>query len=239
MSPGELFNEEHGLEGPVKYARLPIDSARLAVFAVPHISTYYKQRERTSPHLAALLNGITECARGNWLVAFPSFAYMNQVVDLMPEGETVLTQRAGMTLDERDEFLKRMTLDAKQLAFVVMGGVFTESIDIEQTSLEGVVIVSPALPPKSHELERISALSENGYEIAYRRPAMTRVIQAAGRVMRGEHDRGIVVLIDPRFTDPDFTHYFPSHWEPEVIGPNELPQRIRAFQRIGSSGAET
>lgn len=235
LSPGQLFNEEHGLDGPVKYARLPVDSNRLGVFVVPHISTYYKQRERTSPKLAALLNGIAQTAIGNWLVAFPSFAYMNQVVDQMPASGSILVQKSGMNLDERDEFVKSLTLDAKQLAFVVMGGVFTESIDIEQTALEGVVIVSPALPPRSHELERIRTLSESGYEIAYRRPAMTRVIQAAGRVMRGEFDRGMVVLIDPRFTEPEFTLYFPSHWEPEVVAPDELMPRIQVFQSLGNS----
>ena len=90
-----------------------------------------------------------------------------------------------MNLEERDDFLNRLTLDDKQLGFVVMGGVFTESIDIEQASLEGVIVVSPGIPPRSIERDRISDLSEHGYEIAYRRPAMTRVVQAAGRVVRG------------------------------------------------------
>lgn len=230
LSPGELFNEEHGLDGPVKYARLETDSRRLGVFVIPQIATFFNHRERTAPQLAALLRDISENATGSWLVAFPSFAYMKLVAAQFRDNETLLIQTSGMNLNERDEFVEQLTHGSKQLGFVVMGGVFTESIDIEQTALEGVVIVSPALPPKSHELEHIKALSANGYEIAYRRPAMTRVVQAAGRVMRGENDRGMVVLIDPRFTEPDFNRYFPSHWQPEVIAPTQLAERIREFQ---------
>ena len=136
-----------------------------------------------------------------------------------------------MNLEERDEFLNRLSLDDSQLGFVVMGGVFTESIDIEQASLEGVVVVSPGIPPRSVERDRIASLSDQGYEIAYRRPAMTRVVQAAGRVVRGEKDRGIVVLIDPRFTRSDFARYFPSHWQPETIRAAEIAAHVRTFQQ--------
>ena len=231
MSPGELFNEEHGLDGPIKNATLKPDVNRLSVYVVPDVSTYYDERTRTAPALASLIKEIGRLSDGNWLIAFPSFAYMNLVIGHLSVGETSLVQRPRMNLDEREEFLNRLALDDRQLGFVVMGGVFTESIDIEQASLEGVVVVSPGIPPRSIERDRISTLSDRGYEIAYRRPAMTRVVQAAGRVVRGEKDRGMVVLIDPRFTRSDFARYFPSHWQPEIVKADELLTHVRAFQQ--------
>ena len=231
LSPGELFNEEHGLEGPIKNASLSPDKNRLSVYVVSDLSTYYDERARTAPDLASLIENIRSVSTGNWLVAFPSFAYMDLVLDHIRVADTSLVQRSRMNLEEREDFLNRLARDDNQLGFVVMGGVFTESIDIEQASLEGVIVVSPGIPPRSIERDRISGLSDQGYEIAYRRPAMTRVVQAAGRVVRGESDRGIVVLIDPRFTRSDFARYFPSHWQPEIIKAADLVSRIRTFQQ--------
>ena len=231
MSPGELFNEEHGIQGPIKNATLSPDANRLCVFVVPDITTFYDERRRTAPALAGLIKDIKNTSKGNWLIAFPSFEYMNLVLGHLTTAETSLVQQPRMNLEERDEFLTRLTLDDDQLGFVVMGGVFTESIDIEQASLEGVVVVSPGIPPRSIERDRISTLSEHGYEIAYRRPAMTRVVQAAGRVVRGETDRGIVVLIDPRFTRSDFVRYFPLHWQPKSVRADDLITHVRAFQQ--------
>ena len=231
LSPGELFNEEHGLEGPIKNSSLSPDKSRLSVYVVSDLSTYYDERANTAPDLASLIENIRGVSTGNWLVAFPSFAYMDLVLDHITVADTSLVQRSRMNLEEREEFLNRLALDDNQLGFVVMGGVFTESIDIEQASLEGVIVVSPGIPPRSTERDRISALSDQGYEIAYRRPAMTRVVQAAGRVVRGEKDRGIVVLVDPRFTRSDFARYFPSHWQPEIIKAADLVTRIRIFQQ--------
>lgn len=230
LAPGELFNEEHGLVGPIRQATIAPNKRRLSVFTVPDISTYWSDRTATAPAIADLLERIHEAASGNWLVAFPSFTYLELVLDLVKNPDLVLAQKRQMNLEEREEFLAQLERDERSLGFVVMGGVFTESIDIEQTSLEGVVVISPGLPPKSLELDQLKERSPYGYEIAYRRPAMTRVIQAAGRVVRSEADRGAVVLVDPRFTRSDFAQYFPAHWEPQVVKSDALIPALQAFQ---------
>ncbi len=231
LSPGELFNEEHGLQGPIKRVKLSQNAHRLGVYIVPGISTYFNERERTAPDLARVIERIRDVSMGNWLVAFPSFAYMELVTNHIENVDPALVQTSGMNLAERETFVNRLLSSKNQLGFVVMGGVFTESIDIEQTTLEGVVIVSPGLPPRSLERECIAALSTQGYEIAYRRPAMTRVVQAAGRVVRGEKDRGVVILIDPRFTRSEFARYFPSHWQPRIVKANDVILQLRRFQQ--------
>ena len=232
LSPGVLYNEEHGLDGPCLTARISADPDRLGVLVVPDLSTFYKDRERTAPELAQLLEGVRGEADGNWLVAFPSFTYLNQVLEHMSESESILVQERDLTLNEREEFINYLAVGRQMLAFVVMGGVFTESVDFEHSALEGVVVVSPGIPPQSPELERIRSLSDNGYEIAYRKPAMVRVIQAAGRVLRNETDRGLVILIDSRFTRPDFSRYFPSHWIPRVIKAEDLAQEVATFVQL-------
>ena len=230
LSPGELFNEEHGLVGPIKRTSLVPNIDRLSVQVVPDISTYYDDRKVTAPNLARLIDQIRESSQGSWMIAFPSFAYMDLVRAHITDASSVLVQKSPMTLEEREGFLHRLTIAGRQLGFVVMGGVFTESIDIEQTSLEGVVVISPGIPPRSLERDRVAAASPHGYEMAYRRPAMTRVVQAAGRVVRGENDRGVVVLVDPRFTRRDFARYFPPHWQPKIVKSPQLVAELQKFR---------
>ena len=230
LSPGYLYNEEHGVEGPCLQARITPNAERLGVYLVPNLSTFYRDRQHTAAELAALLEKVRLTRDGNWLVAFPSFQYMNLVIEHMPDHDSLLVQEPSLNLDEREEFINLLAIGKQLLGFVVMGGVFTESVDFEHSSLEGVVAVSPGIPPRSLERDRIQELSENGYEIAYRKPAMVRVVQAAGRVFRNEMDRGIVVLIDARFTRREFSRYFPSHWVPQVVNSGELINVINSFE---------
>lgn len=231
LSPGELFNEEHGLDGPILQGKLQPDPRRLSVFVVPDISTYYKDRVDTAPQLAKMIEQIRELSSANWLVAFPSFEYMHLVFEHMKRTEGVLVQEPDMSLTQRDAYLAELKSNNLNIGFIVMGGVFAESIDIDPAALEGVVVVGPGIAPRSLVQDRLVELSEQGYEIAYRRPAMTRVIQAAGRVVRGESDRGIVVLVDPRFTHSEHSTYFPNHWQPQVSRAEELQRHIVEFQQ--------
>ena len=231
LSPGSLFNEEHGLDGPILRGKLPPDARRLGAFIVPDISTFYSDRPRTAPHLASLIKEIKAVTDGNWLVAFPSFAYMNLVVEQFDDLNDILIQESQMSLERRDAYLADLTTGSQTFGFIVMGGVFAESIDLDPSALEGVIVISPGIAPRSLVQDRLEMLSESGYELAYRRPAMTRVIQAAGRVVRGEKDRGVVVLIDPRFTRSEFAAYFPNHWQPQVVKASALPMGIAEFNR--------
>ena len=229
LSPGELFNEEHGLDGPILRGTIEPDSRKLGVFVVPDISTYFNEREHTAPALAQLVRQIHDDASGNWLVAFPSFAYLNMVHEVM-DRDDILVQESNMSLENRENFLANLTAESSRIGFIVMGGVFAESIDLEPEALEGVIVVSPGIPPRSLTSEKLAALSPNGYELAYRRPAMTRVVQAAGRVVRSKHDRGMVILVDPRFTRSDFKRYFPSHWQSQVVKSDAIPAELTEFR---------
>ena len=229
LSPADLINEAHGVEGAVHITQSLSDEARFGVFVVPDISTYYRDRQTTANQIVELLSNIQAQALGNWLVAFPSFEYMQLIFNLMADEEEVFMQEREMSREEREEYIEKLTRYGNKLAFCVMGGVFTESIDFDSDTLTGVVVIGPGIPPKSVAREKVKTNHNDGFELAYRQPAMTRVIQAAGRVVRGESDRGMVILIDPRFTQPKYIEYFPGHWNPSVCKSNELPRAIREF----------
>ena len=131
---------------------------------------------------------------------------------------SVLTQRRDMSSREKQEFLDkfREKNNSYLIGFCVMGGVFSEGVDLVGESLIGAVVVGIGMPSLSYEREAISAYfdekSESGKQFAYIYPGLNRVLQAAGRVIRREEDRGVIVLIDDRFADPLYKKSLPSFW---------------------------
>lgn len=230
LSPFEVFREGHGVGGATSRITMLANVDRLRVFVLPQISTFFKDREKSVHAINSVLQTAVNSSDGNWLVAFPSFEYLNLVQQVPEELESkVLKQETEMSVENRKEFIDRLNTPNSMLGFVVMGGVFAESVDYAQDALSGVIVVGPALPPPSIELEKIKQSSDLGYEIAYRQPGMTRVVQAAGRVVRGAHDRGIVILIDPRFSRCEYQSYFPQHWIPTIVDLASLQSELTAF----------
>ena len=179
-----------------------------------------------------LINGVTAERGGNYLVAFPSFEYLEAVASHLSE-RSVRCQSRAMTSDDRQAFIDWMgELDGVKLGLVVMGGLFAESVDFDGEALNGVIVVSAGLPPPSKVRDLIATRhGEDGYRVAYQQPAMTRVVQAAGRVVRGGKDSGIVVLVDPRFAKQDFQTFFPSHWAPRLTSTGHVAADVRHFWR--------
>lgn len=229
LSPFEVFQEGHGVTGATTRITMLANVDRLRVYVLPQISTFFKDRAKSAHKIDSVLQTVVNSSDGNWLVAFPSFEYLN-LIQVSDELEpAVVKQTAEMSVEDRKEFIERLNMPNSTLGFVVMGGVFTESVDYAQDALSGVIVVGPALPPPSIELEKIKQSSELGYELAYRQPGMTRVVQAAGRVVRGVHDRGVVILIDPRFSRTEYQSYFPQHWSPKVVDLANLQRELTAF----------
>lgn len=229
LSPFEVFQEGHGVAGATSRVTMHANVDRLRVFILPQISTYFKDREKSAPAINSVIQTAVHSSDGNWLVAFPSFEYLN-LVQVPEEFEsTVLRQKTEMSVEDRKEFIDRLNTPNSILGFVVMGGVFTESVDYAQDALSGVIVIGPALPPLSVELEKIKQSSNLGYELAYRQPGMTRVVQSAGRVVRGVQDRGVVILIDPRFSRGEYQSYFPQHWIPTIVDLASLQSELTAF----------
>lgn len=237
LTPAAVFQQIHGAtdSDDVLVSDGCFPPERFGVFVVTDISTYYRDRDRTRCRIANLIQGVCTQTTGNYLVALPSFEYA-QAVSSAVEGVDIRCQQPGMTLDEREGFIHWISeQQAGRVGFVVMGGVFGESVDFRDGALDGVLVIGAGLPPRSLKRDLIAddevaaGLGVDGDEIAYRQPAMTRVVQAAGRVVRSASDRGVAVLVDPRFSNAAYRAFLPSRWMTRHIRSNHLADALGDF----------
>ncbi len=217
----------------------PFPAENLAVFVADRLSTYYRHRERTKPEIARILNSLVRPHRGNYLLFFPSYQYMRMVLETFQSAGPdidVIVQAPGMGERQREEFLARFETDNPRtlVGFAVMGGIFGEGIDLVGTRLSGAAVVGVGLPAIGLERELIreyfAARIEQGFEYAYMYPGINRVLQAAGRVIRTETDRGVVLLIDQRYGSGHYHALLPGHWQPvRIRGPAEFALDLSSF----------
>ena len=229
-----------GAEAPA--VGVPGTADGLGLFTVADISTYYRDRVRSLPALAQLIRHVAQAHSGGYLVAFPSFDYAEQARAAFAvhvgSDVTVRCQQRSMDLDERAAFIDWVgTGEGTRVGFVVMGGLFAESVDYPPDALSGVIVVGPGLAPNSLRRDLVARAAQaqglDGHAVGYRQEAMTRVVQAAGRVVRGPRDRGLVLLVDPRFTQAGFAEFFPGHWQPKRIRARDAGAHACAFWGSG------
>jgi len=200
----------------------PFDRDKLKVLVAKDISTKFRRRENSYPKIVEYIYSVISAKNGNYMVFFPSYKYMdevcNQFVQKYP-GIKVKTQMSFMTEDEREAFLQNFSSLSGEdtLGFGVLGGIFSEGIDLKGDALIGAIIVGVGHPMICFEREIIKEYfdekSNNGYEYSYMYPGMNKVLQAAGRVIRTEEDRGTVLLIDDRFLTQRYKRLFPKEWD--------------------------
>jgi len=204
----------------------PFDPGRLATVVHSGISTKYIHRESSYAPIVKAIHTAISHKKGNYLVFFPSFEYLNKVCDLFcethPTVET-LVQNDKMTEDSRADFLVRFDTDNPDtlVGFAVLGGIFSEGIDLKGDRLVGSIIISVGLPKINLRQNQIrdyfNEKNGRGYDYAYVFPGMNKVLQAAGRVIRTEEDSGIVLLIDSRFAAQQYRELMPGHWTDVLI----------------------
>ena len=238
LSPLGLYNQLHGLdESPCERAASPFDKCQSAVLIVRDINTYFRQREASMSQLVEAVQAVLSAHPGHYLAAFPSYAYLNRFADAargrFPEW-SLLRQAPDMTDVDRNAFLTALRdSGGPVLALVVLGGVFAESVDLAGVPLAGVIAVGVGLPPPSlartRQRQYFDRKSANGQQVAFLQPAMTRIVQAAGRLLRSPGQRGVICLIDPRFEYPEFAQFFPSHWRPRTVPAADLGKAVANF----------
>ncbi|MCG6907296.1 MAG: PD-(D/E)XK nuclease family protein [Desulfobacteraceae bacterium] len=240
LTPAGYFEKIFGCRRDARRLRLPSPFApqHLGVFATA-AATYYRQRSRTAPAVAHGIETLVTQRKGNYLVFFPSYDYLELVRGVLNPslpGVEVISQRPAMSEAERETFLERFDLDnpATLVGLAVLGGVFGEGVDLVGERLCGVAVVGVGLPGVSLERELIRTYFESrgelGFENAYLYPGINRVLQAAGRVIRSEDDRGVVVLMDQRFTTARYATLLPAVWRPLAVpGAGQLAWGLRSF----------
>ncbi|MUT66574.1 helicase C-terminal domain-containing protein [Paenibacillus sp. NEAU-GSW1] len=236
LSPGAYYMDMLGaLEEDYTVAvPSPFSREQLDVQVVP-LSTRYRDRERSKAPIARLLARLAAERAGNYLVFFPSYAYMNECYEaLMAElnggGDLQLVdvqlQLPEMPEEERERYLAAFQAgrDRSLIGFAVMGGIFSEGIDLVGERLTGVVVVGVGLPQIGAERDIIKNYfddtGKDGYRYAYVYPGMNKVLQAGGRLIRSESDRGVLVLVDDRYLQMEYSRLLPEEWLPyEVVRP--------------------
>ena len=218
----------------------PFAPEQLSVAIMDKISTRYSEREDTLLAVCRAIAATVSAKRGNYMVFSPSFAYSEALAKIFsakyPKIHT-LSQKRDMTRAEKESFLAEFKKESSSylIGFCVMGGIYSEGIDLAGDSLIGAVIVGIGMPALSYEREAIAEYYQEKYEegkqYAYIYPGMNRVFQAAGRVIRREDDRGVIVLIDDRFDDPIYRKSLPKLWEGvKFIGDaKELKEELTSF----------
>jgi DNA excision repair protein ERCC-2 len=196
-----------------------------------------------SEHAAEIARTIARCAatrRGNWLAFFPSFAFRDEVVAKLPAGELrVVLQLPGAPVEP---ILARLRANRGETLLVcgVHGGVLAEGVDYAGELAIGVFVVGPGLPKLDLERELVRAHFERelgaGFEYAYLVPGLARAVQAGGRVLRGPDDVGAIVLLDRRFSEPEYFDRLPAWWRDEIVFTSDPVPALEAFWR-GGSGA--
>ena len=186
-------------------------------------SRYTRRNQDEYRRIAEYIRKTGQAQKGNYMVFFPSYKMMQEVYEVFEglncgEMETCM-QVSGMKEEEREAFLGQFAAEHERsfLAFCVMGGIFGEGIDLKNEQLIGAVVVGTGLPQISNEREILmhyyDERSGEGFDYAYRYPGMNKVLQAAGRVIRTVDDRGVILLLDDRFTRREYESLFPKEWE--------------------------
>ena len=200
----------------------PFDPEQLSVAIMDRISIRYSERQRTLPAVCRVVAATLSARRGHYMVFAPSFEYAealyNEFKAKYPKIKSML-QDKSMSRAQKQEFLDAFSREEGNylVGFCVMGGIYSEGIDLAGDSLIGAIVVGIGIPSLSYEREVMAQYFEEKYEegqqFAYVYPGMNRVFQAAGRVIRREDDKGVIVLIDDRFADPIYKKSIPNLWE--------------------------
>ncbi len=222
----------------------PFDPERLSVSVVDTVSTRYEDRAENTLKFVSIIAAAASARAGNYIAYFPSYDCLERVYKAFTKKYPrvmCIAQKRCMRQSEREEFLSFFKNDTGKLriGFCVLGGAFSEGVDLPGSRLIGAVIIGVGLPGLSNERNIIKEYFDEdsgvGYDYAYTYPGMNNVLQAAGRVIRTENDRGVVVLVDDRYATPVYRHLFPEHWKNVQYAGNarSLAELLRRFWKNG------
>lgn len=242
LKPFSYYSRLSGLDSEnlkTEEFKSPFPKENRKIIVIPQISSKYSDREKNYPKIAEAIAKISELKRGNYIAFFPSFEFLERVLQKFkaPNGFAVIRQERKMNLNEIQNILDHMKSEvAPSIIFAVQGGVFSEGVDYPGNMVIGAFIVGTPLPIFDLEREEMRKYYEKtynaGFDYAYTYPAMTKSVQAAGRVIRSETDKGIIVLMDHRFINLNYAKSMPQDWfeeNPRELTSNQILQDITYF----------
>ncbi|WP_281531977.1 ATP-dependent DNA helicase [Anaerocolumna aminovalerica] len=227
LLPIHYYKEQLGgrEEDYAVYAPSPFHTDNRLLMIGRDVSTKYTRRnEAEYKKIYEYIYSFTSAKKGNYMVFFPSYQMLNSIAQLA-EGslEGLVIQKSFMTELEKEAFLEEFTTepDTSRIGFCVMGGVFSEGIDLKSDRLIGAVIVGTGLPMVGNERELFrnyyDRINGRGFDYSYLYQGMNKVQQSAGRVIRTMEDKGAILLLDERFVQKQYTSLFPREWFPNIM----------------------
>lgn len=223
------------------YAHSSFPQENKFLFIGTDVSTRYTRRgESTYQRFARYIAVMAEQKKGNYMAFFPSYRFLEEVhtcfLECVDHEVDSICQVSYMDEEQREEFLEEFEQEREKslVAFCVMGGIFSEGIDLTDDKLIGAVIAGTGLPQVCTEREILkqyfNVADMDGFDYAYLYPGMNKVLQSAGRVIRTESDRGVILLLDDRFRAMRYREVFPREWQQYQLGSvKNLEQEIRTF----------
>ena len=241
------------------YAKSTFDEGKKALFIANDVTSRYTRRSGDEfRRIARYIYEVVRQRHGNYMVFLPSHLFLEQVYDCFMQDYfdadimECIVQEDYMSEAKREEFLMRFQGnegcnlsdrinfeieeddDTILIGFCVMGGIFSEGIDLKHDSLIGAIIVGTGIPQVGCERELLKTYfdeqGENGFDYAYRYPGMNKVLQSAGRVIRTAEDIGVVALLDERFIEPQYRRMFPREWSRyDIVGVTEISKKVETF----------
>lgn len=221
------------------YARSAFQASQRKVIIANDVTSRYKRRnEHEYRKIASYIEDFIAVRQGNYMVFFPSYAFLDNVYHFMnvPEQTEILLQHNTMREAEKEQFLAAFdqTNAHTLVGFCVMGGIFGEGIDLKEDRLIGTAIVGTGLPQVCHERELFKqyydAINGSGFQYAYLYPGINKVFQAGGRVIRTVNDRGVILLLDERFAERSYLELFPREWIPyDITNKKGMKEILHSF----------
>ena len=237
------------IEDDAIYIDSPFDTGKRLLAVASDVSSRYTRRGREE-YLKILqyIDAVCGKARGNYMVFFPSYQILREVEQLalergFAERYHIICQQSGMKERERDAFLANfdgMAKDKTLIGFCVLGGIFSEGIDLKNERLIGSIIVGTGLPMMCAQRDILKrhydSMGKDGFDYAYRYPGMNKVLQAAGRVIRTQEDYGVIVLLDERFLQKAYKTIFPREWgDCKVTDKRQMENEVERYWKYLSS----
>ena len=240
LAPLDFYAARLAVPDKNRWLRLesPFPRENLFVGRIP-VSVKYRDRSESMEQVVRAIHAMTQARPGNYLACFPSHAYLMQAYKYyrtrFPDDRAVY-QDSHMSEAKRQKFIAQFEAGPQEsmTAFIVLGGVFAEGIDLPDDRLSGAAIISTGIPQVNPESELLCELYDDGFEggtdAAYTYPGFRRVLQAAGRVIRTENDRGVVLLIDNRYGAEKYLELMPPHWRVhKITSMSGLNRQLNSF----------
>lgn len=222
------------------YISSPFQKEKRIITIGNDVSTKYTRRNKNEyKKIANYIKMVVSAKKGNYMIFFPSYKFMEEIKQAYLEivdNVQVVSQSQTMTESDREEFLDLFQENNEKslVAFCIMGGIFSEGIDLTNEKLIGTIVIGTGFPQVCMEREIIKNyfddLGMNGFDFSYRYPGINKVLQAAGRVIRTIDDTGVITLLDERFLNYEYKPLFPKEWDDiKVVNINNISDKINDF----------